>query len=132
MKKGILFLLVFILGLNLVSAGFFKELIGGLNLSQEDLIIVKYVLTAFVILLLYYIFNSVGFPENKIFQFISAVAVGFLATAFIKPEEIWVIVQTYVSLFLAIIVALVLFGFYMIYRFFRRKPKPFPDFERQH
>jgi len=122
MRKEVItfFVLIFIF-FPLVSADFVSIFLGNEVPSEDTLLIIKYALTGLVIILIIWILNSVKIPENGFFRFIISIAVGFLATAFFSPGEVYAILIEYMALVFAIIAGLVATGIYLVYRRLRKR-----------
>lgn len=104
---------VFVLALLLLSGSFtghavsnqtsyVSDLFGSWGSGNLDVNIAKYLFFGMLALLIFASFNAAKFPKNMALQWLIAIPIAFLATAYIAPKEIMSILTTYSALGIAL------------------------------
>ncbi len=80
------------------GSSFIGDLFSNWSTGNVDTNIAKYIFFFILILLIFSILNFTGVPDHPAVQWILAILVGFLSTAFITPDEIFTILTAYTAL----------------------------------
>ncbi len=81
-----------------VGTNFISNMFANWNAGTLDANIAKYLFWFMVTILVWSILSFAKFPQNGVFQAFIAIPVGFLATAYLTPAEIFTVLQSYETL----------------------------------
>lgn len=94
--------------------GFLGQLFASWTSGEDfDQNIAKFLFWIIVLLLLASAFNFAGFPQHGFLQFLLALIVSFLATAYITPNEVFSLLAGYTALGLTLVSVLPLLSIFM-------------------
>lgn len=90
------------------ETNFIADFFTGWNAGEADITIVKYLFLIMLTLFIGSVLNFVGFPGgsgkgSKFLQFLLALIISFLATAFITPMEVFTLLTSYEALGMALV-----------------------------